>query len=487
MPQGVDFLLSLLLGKAAVMKFARWLGFGRGLERKRRRAGAVRKRPLFGERLEDRSLLTVIVDDGGSACPTLGPSNGTYTSINEAISAPGANGVIQICDGVYHETTTPYPNDHLVNAAHVSLNIGAYSSSPGIVTLDGALSLSESALGFMINGDAAGADYSQLVVQGRDFDDGAGHIFRDGIRLGMFNQQSPPVGNVNLALFGSRHAGDGTPIVLLKNNTGLPIDGAFIYNGATLTEGTPLFFNGDLYFITYQYNGHDVALLEPTPNTAQEVPDPVDSGLTALFVEGTTGNTTIELKPKDITNIEVKVNGVSKLIKPASEITGHIIVYGGTGDDKIVIDPHITIPAILFGEAGKDTLQAGGGPSILVGGDGDDTLKGNKGADILIGGRGKDNIAGGADGDFLIGGFTAFDTDLIALIQLFSDTTSLVAADTDPVHPVTGTVFDDGISDNLDGNAGADYYFANLTSPAKDDVHFHAGEGDTQIDVDPLI
>jgi len=188
-----------------------------------------------------------------------------------------------------------------------------------------------------------------------------------------------------------------------------------------------------------------------------------------------------------VTNVEVKINGVSKGIWPASEITGHIIVYGGTGDDKIVIDPHITLPAVLFGEAGKDTLQAGAGPSILVGGDGDDTLKGNKGTDVLIGGRGKDNITGDGNNDILIGGYTAFDADLVALGQLFSNPLSwLVAEDTDPLHPVTGNVFDDGISDTMDGNGGSDYYFANLTSPYKDSIKL-TNEDQGATDIDPSI
>ncbi|HEY2411134.1 MAG TPA: calcium-binding protein [Pirellulaceae bacterium] len=451
------------------MKIAKWLGFGRGSAQKKRRAAAMRKRPLLGERLENRSLLTVVVDDVDLSATSCVGGHPDYNSIQAAANAAGQN-VIQICDGTYDNEP-----ENLVDANGVLLSFG---SPTGVVTIDGGLTLGSSLMEFNINGDTPGTDYSQLVVNGRVFE---GNI--DGVNINN---------NVSLSVNGTRQANDGQAIVLIanhsaQNTTEFPV-GPF--NG--LPEGSLVDVAGVKYVITYKYNaenaanhfspaGNDVALIDvsgslaPTTGTARLVTDPSNLSQKALVVSGTSANNTIEVRPKDTTNVEVKINGVSQGVWPASDITGNIIIYGGAGDDKITIDPHVMIPVVALGEGGKDTLQAGGGPAVLVGGDGDDTLNGNNSSDILIGGMGKDNLHGNGGDDTLIGGYTAFDTDLVALERLLSDPSLLVA---------DNTVFDDSITDTMDGNGGSDYYFANSDVAFKDNIKL-TKDDEGVIDIDP--
>jgi Ca2+-binding RTX toxin-like protein len=74
------------------------------------------------------------------------------------------------------------------------------------------------------------------------------------------------------------------------------------------------------------------------------------------------------------------------------------------GNDKIVIDPNVTIRAELRGGPGDDYLQGGSGSDLLIGGDGNDELDGGAGNDELDGGAGNDKLSGGVGNDRLSGG-----------------------------------------------------------------------------------
>jgi subtilisin-like proprotein convertase family protein/Ca2+-binding RTX toxin-like protein len=108
-----------------------------------------------------------------------------------------------------------------------------------------------------------------------------------------------------------------------------------------------------------------------------------------------------------------------------------LFVHGLAGDDLIRVLPQVTIPAVLLGDAGRDTLVGGGaddridggahmdhilggaGNDVLVGGsgadvvfgqDGDDAISGRGGNDTLAGGPGSDRVIGGSGADLLSGG-----------------------------------------------------------------------------------
>jgi hypothetical protein len=69
-----------------------------------------------------------------------------------------------------------------------------------------------------------------------------------------------------------------------------------------------------------------------------------------------------------------------------------IVVRAGDGDDVVVVDPQVVLPARLEGGAGDDCLQGGSGPDQLFGEEGNDVLIGTPGRDALHGGPGSNRI-----------------------------------------------------------------------------------------------
>jgi Ca2+-binding RTX toxin-like protein len=145
----------------------------------------------------------------------------------------------------------------------------------------------------------------------------------------------------------------------------------------------------------------------------------------------------------------------------------------------------LAVPAILFG-GGGDTLDAQGSTAanVLVGGAGNDTLSGGSGNDILIGGLGNDLLHGNAGDDILIGGTTGYDANLAALCAVLREWGRSDASYSTRVNHLQGgagglnsgyllttaTVFDDGVTDTLYGDAGSDWFFARVPgkAPQKD-------------------
>src|SRR5258706_7548756 len=76
-----------------------------------------------------------------------------------------------------------------------------------------------------------------------------------------------------------------------------------------------------------------------------------------------------------------------------------ILVRAGRGNDVVTIDPAITIPAILFGGVGDDSLTCGASDDKLYGQGGADMLNGGAGDDILVNaGDSRFDQAAGGDG-----------------------------------------------------------------------------------------
>src|SRR5262249_60243885 len=96
---------------------------------------------------------------------------------------------------------------------------------------------------------------------------------------------------------------------------------------------------------------------------------------------------------------------------------GKVVLSGRAGNDTIQVRALTTdtggvpfsLPAVLLGGSGNDTLDATGsvGPTVLFGDTGNDLLLGGSGNNILIGGAGVDTLVGGSGEDVLIGGDTA--------------------------------------------------------------------------------
>src|SRR5690348_3861209 len=58
-----------------------------------------------------------------------------------------------------------------------------------------------------------------------------------------------------------------------------------------------------------------------------------------------------------------------------------IVIRSGKGNDRVTVDPSLTIPVSIYGGQGNDTLS---------GGSGDDALYGQGGTDVLVGNAGDD-------------------------------------------------------------------------------------------------
>jgi hypothetical protein len=100
---------------------------------------------------------------------------------------------------------------------------------------------------------------------------------------------------------------------------------------------------------------------------AELVADPVDPKKTALVVAGTPGNdkvlfSNVRTKPGAV---EVAVNNrVVGVFKP----TGHILIYGGPGDDTIIVGKNIKQKAWLYDGQGYNTLVGAIAKPLVLGG-----------------------------------------------------------------------------------------------------------------------
>jgi phospholipase C len=226
-------------------------------------------------------------------------------------------------------------------------------------------------------------------------------------------------------------------------------------------------------------------------------PDANNQGKFALIVQGTEGNDNISIS-EDGGNIEVmiKSKGVNYDHFFAQAIS-RLEIYGQGGNDKITVDPAVTIPAFIFAGDGNNTIKAGSGPSVVVGGEGDNTLTGGSGLGILIAGAGKSQLKAGSGGTILIAGTTDFDANIAALKSLEAEWSRTDETYAQKVAHLDGgatggkngpyildetTVHHDGGPDDLTGGAGKNWFFAHLIGKKKDKIHgLKAGEIVTEI------
>lgn len=203
-------------------------------------------------------------------------------------------------------------------------------------------------------------------------------------------------------------------------------------------------------------------------------------------LQGTTlvvGGNNIVLQPAGANGgISVSVDGNAQgVFNPTSQI----VAYGLAGGDTIQLENakighhkvDITVPAVVFGGDGGDTIDARGSSAsnALVGGAGDDVLYGGSGRDLLIGGGDADTLYAGSGGDILIGGATDYDANLAALDAIMAEwgrtDISYQQRIADLDGPASGglngqyllnatTVHDDGASDQLVGGRKQDWYIA---------------------------
>ncbi len=198
--------------------------------------------------------------------------------------------------------------------------------------------------------------------------------------------------------------------------------------------------------------------------------------LKEVAINGSAGNDAVWVSPgSQSSSVVVTVNG-GKSVTYTN--VSRLVIHGLAGNDRLLVDPTVTLPVWLDGGAGNDLLQGGSGNDLLTGGAGNDTLYGVGGTDVLIGGAGTDLLVGGAGNDLLIGGSTSYDADATALASVLTQWAAAVASNKQPVGPVTSvsfpsgpkgaiklttsssprTVLADGSTDQFDISDGADAY-----------------------------
>lgn len=237
-----------------------------------------------------------------------------------------------------------------------------------------------------------------------------------------------------------------------------------------LTQGT-LVIGGVLHVVGA--NANDIVLISQLGGT--------------LIVLATFNNDNpVTFAAAAVTEINVRTRGGNDIVLTTSNVTHKMTIDGGSGNDLLTggNGKNLLIGGTgndtLYGAGGDDVLLGGDGNDDLLGGDGNDVLVGGKGNDILCGGNGRDLIIGGLDNDdleggdgedILIGGYTIHDNSVAALDSVMAVWTSS-ATFTARVATLTGSggllqggvaVFDDDDQDDLNGNAGRDLYFADMS------------------------
>jgi RTX calcium-binding nonapeptide repeat (4 copies) len=135
----------------------------------------------------------------------------------------------------------------------------------------------------------------------------------------------------------------------------------------------------------------------------------------ALFIQGTVGNDAIVVRQ---IGDQLSVDGASIAVAGGAAASvaiagvSTIVVLPLAGNDAVFLDVPgqvVTVPAMIFDNAGNNVIQGGAADDLIHGGPGVDRLFGNAGNDRIYGGGGSDRLFGEAGNDGLFGGATAPD------------------------------------------------------------------------------
>ena len=142
-----------------------------------------------------------------------------------------------------------------------------------------------------------------------------------------------------------------------------------------------------------------------------------------------------------------------------------VVVYTGEGNDVVDVADGVTLPLLMLGGAGSDTLNGGGADDVIIGGPGADSVSGGSGNDLLFGGADNDALNGGGDDDTAIYARPSSEYDPANLAQVSS--LNPAHAGTDSLAEVEHLIFDE-TDDSFfsSANPWADDVVARLKGPA---------------------
>jgi hypothetical protein len=280
--------------------------------------------------------------------------------------------------------------------------------------------------------------------------------------------------------------GDGTRVTTSAGGPSVKLDHLYAAKGSFTIQVTAKDGNGVVSQRATQSVKVSTVAMETDP-----------SGGKALAVGGNAaGGDTITVSATDKTGKTVDVT-VNSTDYGKFTPTGHILVYGQGGRDKITLKPYVVgstnyyiqVPAFLYGKgSGGDKISVAGSAAnnVLTGHGSSEVLTGGHGRDLLIGGTGAATLNAGVGDDLLIGGWTnydissagmTYDQKLAALDAVMAEwgsadsyATRLNALagylNTDTVHDNSQNGVP--VADQLLGNALAnDWFFAGLNDVVK--------------------
>ncbi len=138
-----------------------------------------------------------------------------------------------------------------------------------------------------------------------------------------------------------------------------------------------------------------VLIVTPLPNANRHTRNKIDV-IQAPAPAGATDTNPI---------IEVFVNGQLDLNEPAIDTIDDIIVFGSKANDRITIDPSVTIPSVIDGgHGGRNVLKGGSTETLEHGWFGHTTLIGGTGPNQLIGRAGHVKFKPSSATDLIFGG-----------------------------------------------------------------------------------
>jgi amidase len=252
------------------------------------------------------------------------------------------------------------------------------------------------------------------------------------------------------------YSSEGFPSIVVPMGTGsqgVPTSLGFL--GRPYEEGK---------LISYAYDYEQATMLREPPPLLPALEGEEFEYLTEVLVLGTADADTIiagSLTDFDGNGDTVIAEDGDDVIDTSAALIGGNLIYGGNGDDTILVDLNDTV----YGESGSDFIDAsaGRGGNILSGGLDNDQIYAAAG-DQLFGDEGDDQLFVGAGGDVLLTGGSGADQFWIANSAL-------------PEAPSTVTDFEDGVDVIGFGDLGLSFEALSIEQV----------EADTQISVGETV
>ena len=163
---------------------------------------------------------------------------------------------------------------------------------------------------------------------------------------------------------------------------------------------------------------------------------------------------------------------------------GSDFVRGSAGPDVLLGEDG---QDLLQGESGNDQLFGGDDEDILFGGPDDDLLEGQNGDDFLTGGEGNDALRGGAGSDIINGAFTAENSGLEGVDEIFNFPTTKPPLEDSPDILEGGPGIDllyGGEGDTLSGGSESDTFAVVLSQGFSNPVEILDAEQGESVIID---